>query len=74
MGPPLNGSEAAFEVATVGQEVVQMEEILQTKQIQKLPSPPKPPVAVYRGCFPIRSCSPSLTPLDLPLNHNALCR
>lgn len=35
-----------MEIQTVEQEVVQMEEILQTKQIQKPPPPPKPPVPV----------------------------
>lgn len=34
------------EIASVEQEVVQMEEILQTKQIEKPPPPPRPPVPV----------------------------
>ncbi len=36
----------AMEIEQVEQEVVQMEEILQTKQIQKPPPPPRPPVPV----------------------------
>lgn len=35
-----------MEIQQVEQEVVQMEEILQTKQIQKPPPPPRPPVPV----------------------------
>ncbi len=35
-----------LEIQTVEQEVVQMEEILQTKQIVKPPPPPRPPVPV----------------------------
>ncbi len=35
-----------MEITTIEQEVVQMEEILQTKQIQKPPPPPRPPVPV----------------------------
>ena len=35
-----------MDIQTVEQEVVQMEEIIQTKQIQKPPPPPKPPVPV----------------------------
>ncbi|MCY4159836.1 MAG: energy transducer TonB [Bacteroidetes bacterium] len=35
-----------MEIEQVEQEVVQMEEILQTKQIQKPPPPPRPPVPV----------------------------
>ncbi len=35
-----------MEFQQIEQEVVQMEEILQTKQIQKPPPPPKPPVPV----------------------------
>ena len=37
---------ALDEIQTLEQEVVQMEEILQTKQIQKPPPPPRPPVPV----------------------------
>ncbi len=36
----------AMEIEQVAQEVVQMEEILQTEQIQKPPPPPRPPVPV----------------------------
>ncbi len=36
----------AMEIEQVEQEVVQMEEILQTEQIQKPPPPPRPPVPV----------------------------
>lgn len=36
----------AMDIETIDQEVVQMEEILQTKQIQKPPPPPRPPVPV----------------------------
>ena len=35
-----------MEIEQIEQEVVQMEEILQTKQIQKPPPPPRPPVPV----------------------------
>ncbi len=35
-----------MEIQTLEQEVVQMEDILQTKQIQKPPPPPRPPVPV----------------------------
>ncbi len=35
-----------FDVGLTEQEVVQMEEILQTKQIEKPPPPPKPPVPI----------------------------
>ena len=35
-----------LEIEQVEQEVVQMEEVLQTKQIQKPPPPPRPPVPV----------------------------
>jgi len=38
--------ESDFQVVQVNQEIVQMEEILQTKQIEKPPPPPKPPVPV----------------------------
>ncbi len=38
--------ESDFEVVQVNQEIVQMEEIQQTKQIEKPPPPPKPPVPV----------------------------
>lgn len=38
--------ESDFEVVQVEQEIVQMEEILQTKQVEKPPPPPKPPVPV----------------------------
>lgn len=36
----------SFKVTLVEQEVVQMEEILQTEQIEKPPPPPRPPVPV----------------------------
>ena len=38
--------EGDLEIQTMEQEVVQMEEILQTKQIVKPPPPPRPPVPV----------------------------
>ena len=38
--------EGDMEIQTMEQEVVQMEEILQTKQIVKPPPPPRPPVPV----------------------------
>jgi protein TonB len=38
--------ESTFQVVEVQQEIVQMEEIQQTKQIEKPPPPPKPPVPV----------------------------
>lgn len=38
--------ENDFQVVQVEQEIVQMEEIQQTKQIEKPPPPPKPPVPV----------------------------
>ena len=44
---PLNRSEAAIAFTAVGQEVIQMEEIVQTQHIQKPPPPPpRPPVPV----------------------------
>ncbi|MDZ4700138.1 MAG: energy transducer TonB [Rhodothermales bacterium] len=39
-------SDSSFQVVEVQQEIVQMEEILQTKQVEKPPPPPKPPVPV----------------------------
>ncbi len=39
-------SNSSFQVVEVQQEIVQMEEILQTKQVEKPPPPPKPPVPV----------------------------
>lgn len=39
-------AESTFEVAMAEQEVVQMEEILQTQQDQRPPPPPRPPVPV----------------------------
>ena len=38
--------ESDFQVVQVEQEIVQMEEIQQTKQIEKPPPPPKPPVPI----------------------------
>ncbi|MFK7847265.1 MAG: energy transducer TonB [Rhodothermales bacterium] len=38
--------ESDFQIVQVEQEIVQMEEIQQTKQIEKPPPPPKPPVPV----------------------------
>ena len=38
--------ESGFEVVQVEQEIVQMEEIQQTKQVEKPPPPPKPPVPI----------------------------
>ena len=38
--------DSGFEVVEVQQEIVQMEEIQQTKQIEKPPPPPKPPVPI----------------------------
>ena len=38
--------DSGFEVVQVQQEIVQMEEIQQTKQIEKPPPPPKPPVPI----------------------------
>lgn len=38
--------EGDFQVVQVEQEIVQMEEIQQTKQIEKPPPPPKPPVPI----------------------------
>ncbi len=43
---PLNHVEEAIAFTAVGQEVVQMEEIVQTKHIEKPPPPPRPPVPV----------------------------
>ena len=43
---PLNHVEEAISFTAVGQEVVQMEEIVQTKHIRKPPPPPRPPVPV----------------------------
>lgn len=37
---------SGFEVVQVEQEIVQMEEIQQTKQVEKPPPPPKPPVPI----------------------------
>jgi protein TonB len=39
-------ADNGFEVTTTEQEVVQMEEIIQTQQIEKPPPPPRPPVPV----------------------------
>lgn len=39
-------AESTFEVAMAEQEVVQMEEIVQTQQDQRPPPPPRPPVPV----------------------------
>ncbi len=38
--------ESDFQIVEVQQEIVQMEEIQQTKQIEKPPPPPKPPVPI----------------------------
>lgn len=38
--------DSTFQVVEVQQEIVQMEEIQQTKQVEKPPPPPKPPVPV----------------------------
>ena len=38
--------DSGFEVVEVQQEIVQMEEIQQTKQVEKPPPPPKPPVPI----------------------------
>jgi protein TonB len=38
--------DSDFQVVQVEQEIVQMEEILQTKQVEKPPPPPKPPVPI----------------------------
>lgn len=38
--------ESDFEIVQVEQEIVQMEEIQQTKQVEKPPPPPKPPVPI----------------------------
>ena len=43
---PIQGSGTSLELASVAQEVVQIEEILQTRQLQKPPPPPPPPVPV----------------------------
>ena len=43
---PIRGGEASLELAPVAQEVVQIEEILQTQQLHKPPPPPPPPVPV----------------------------
>ena len=42
----LNHVEEAIAFTAVGQEVVQMEEIVQTQHIEKPPPPPRPPVPV----------------------------
>jgi protein TonB len=39
-------SDSGFDVTMQEQEVVQMEEILQTQQVEKPPPPPRPPVPV----------------------------
>ena len=38
--------ESSFVIEEIEQEIVQMEEIQQTKQIEKPPPPPKPPVPI----------------------------
>jgi protein TonB len=43
---PLYPADEGFDVTLAEQEVVEMEEILQTKQIDRPPPPPRPPVPV----------------------------
>jgi protein TonB len=38
--------ESTFEIVQVEQETVKMEEVIQTKQVEKPPPPPRPPVPV----------------------------